>query len=88
MNIFKRIGNFFLCFLREDCEYSIKKLLVYVFSGIAIYLILFTTKDAYEVLAFVALLLGIRMYERVKAPRPTTTTTEDPLLTKKKVLTD
>ena len=87
MNIFRRIGNFFLCFLREDCEYSIKKLLVYVFSGIAIYLILFTTKDSYEVLAFVALLLGIRMYERVKAPRPTTPT-EEPLLTKKKVLTD
>jgi hypothetical protein len=92
MNIFKKIGDFFLCMLREDCKYSIKKFLSYVFSALVLYMAIFTNKDFYEILMFVAVLLGIRSYERLKSPRPTSTPNEnpgdEPLLAKKKVLTD
>lgn len=87
MNILKKIGDFFLCMLREDCEYSIKKFLSYVFSGLVLYMAIFTDKDFYEVLAFIAVLLGIRSYERLKASKPSGST-EEPLLAKKKILTD
>jgi hypothetical protein len=70
MKIFKQIVSFILCFLREDCEYSIKKLLVYLFTGVSIYLIIFTNKDYYEVLMFIGVLLGIRTYERLKTSKP------------------
>jgi hypothetical protein len=83
MNIFKQIGNFFLCFLRDDCIYSIKKLLVYIFTGVSVYLILFTDKDVYMVLSFIAVLLGIRAFEKLKLQKP-----NDELLGKKKILND
>ena len=85
---FTNIRDFFLCMLREDCEYSIKKFLVYIFSALVGYVILFTDKDFYEILAFIAVLLGIRSYERLKSPKPTDPTAADPadvpLLGKKK----
>jgi uncharacterized membrane protein len=64
MKILKKLVDFFLCMLKEDCVYSIKKFLTYVFSLLVIYLILFTTKDYYQLLMFIGLLLGIRAYER------------------------
>ena len=63
----KNIGKFFLCMLRDDCKYSIKKFLVYIFSIVIIYLAIFTTKNYYELLTFIAVLLGIRSYERLKS---------------------
>lgn len=66
MNIFSKIGNFFLCFLKDDCQYSVKKVLIFFFTGIAIYLIIWTDKSCYDVLGFVAALLGLRTYERGK----------------------
>lgn len=66
MNFFRKIGNFFSCLLHENCEYSIKKILAYVFSTLVIYLVIFTDKEYYEILIFVGALLGIRGYERVK----------------------
>ena len=84
MNMFKKVLDFFLCFLREDCEYSIKKLLVYLFSAVSVYIIIFTDKDYYEILAFVAILLGIRTYERLKTPKPTDNPSDGPLLAKKR----
>lgn len=63
---FKSILDFFLCFLRDDCAYSVKKVLIFVFTGVAIYLIIWTDKSAYDVLGFVAVLLGLRTYERGK----------------------
>jgi hypothetical protein len=70
MNIFKQIGNFFLCLLRDDCQYSIKKILTWIFSGVAIYLIIFTDKNSYQLLMFILALLGIRAFEKWKAQRP------------------
>ena len=66
MNIFTRIGNFISCLLHENCEYSIKKILTYTFSALAIYVVIFTDREVYEILLFIAALLGIRGYERVK----------------------
>jgi len=66
MNFFKKIGNFLSCLLHENCEYSIKKILAYIFSAVIIYLAIFTDKGYYEMLIFVGALLGIRGYERVK----------------------
>ena len=66
MNFFQKIGNFLSCLLHENCEYSIKKILAYIFSGVVIYLAIFTDKEYYEMLIFVGALLGIRGYERVK----------------------
>ena len=66
MNFFRKIGSFLSCLLHENCEYSIKKILTYVFSALVIYLVIFTDKEYYDILIFVAGLLGFRMYERVK----------------------
>jgi hypothetical protein len=67
-----KIKNFILCFLEDDCKYSSKKLLSYIFSAVVIYLVLFTTKDYYDILVFIAALLGLRTWERrglmTKAP--------------------
>jgi hypothetical protein len=75
MNIFKRIHNFALCFLQDECEYSIKKLLAFVFSALAIYIAVFTTKESFffESLSFVAVLLGLRVWERSKLNKTDTT---------------
>lgn len=64
--MFKKIGNFFLCFLRDDCEFSLKKVLAIIFVGVSIYLMVWTDKSAYEALGFAAVLLGLRTYERGK----------------------
>jgi hypothetical protein len=61
---FIKIYEFLLCLLREDCEYSIKKFLSYVFSALSIYVIIFTDKQYYDILGFIAVLLGIRAYEK------------------------
>jgi len=66
MNFFRKIGNFLLCLLHENCEYSIKKILAYVFSLLILYIVIFTDKEYYELLFFVGGLLGVRAYERVK----------------------
>ena len=66
MNFFKKIGDFLSCLLHENCEYSIKKILAYIFSAVIIYLAIFTDKGYYEMLIFVGALLGICGYERVK----------------------
>lgn len=64
--MFKKIGNFFLCFLRDDCDFSIKKVLALIFVGVSIYLMIWTDKSAYEPLGFAAVLLGLRTYEKGK----------------------
>ncbi len=64
--MFKKILDFFLCFLRDDCQYSIKKILAIIFVGVAIYLMIWTDKSAYEALGFAAVLLGLRTYEKGK----------------------
>ena len=66
MNFFRKIGSFLSCLLHENCEYSIKKILTYVFSSLVVYMVIFTDKEYYEILIFVGALLGIRGYERVK----------------------
>lgn len=66
MNIFKKIGSFLLCFLRDDCEFSLKKVLALIFVGVSIYLIIWTDKSAYEALGFAAVLLGLRTFEKGK----------------------
>ena len=67
----RKILNFFLCLLKDNCEYSIKKFLAYGFSGLVFYMIIFTDKQYYDVIVFLAVLLGIRSYERLqnKAPK-------------------
>jgi len=82
MNFFRKIGSFFSCLLHENCEYSIKKILAYIFSSLVIYLVIFTDKEYYEILIFVGALLGIRGYERVKLwarnPNPDPATDSEP----------
>lgn len=66
MGVFTKIRGFLSCLLHENCEYSIKKILTYVFSTVAIYVIIFTDKDYYELLGFILILLGIRGWERIR----------------------
>lgn len=66
MKVLKQIMEFFLCMLREDCTYSIKKFLTYIFSVLVVYMVIFTDKEYYEILTFIAVLLGIRAYEKGK----------------------
>lgn len=70
MNFFKQIGNFFLCLLRDDCQYSIKKILTWIFSIVTVYVIIFTDKDVYQLLMFILALLGIRAFEKWKVQKP------------------
>jgi hypothetical protein len=55
-----------MCLFEENCKYSIKKILTYAFSLLAFYVVIFTDREVYEILLFIAALLGIRGYERVK----------------------
>jgi hypothetical protein len=66
MKLLKQIRGFLLCLLQADCKYSIKKFLSYVFAGLVIYLAIWTDKSYYDLLGFIAILLGIRSYERIK----------------------
>ena len=63
---FLDLKEFFLCMLRGRCDYSIKKFLVYVFSTLVIYVVVFTDKDYLELLVFIAALLGLRSYDKLK----------------------
>lgn len=65
-----KIIEFFTCLLKDDCKYSIKKFLTFIFTGLILYLAIFTDRDFYELLTFVAVLLGIRSYERMKSKPP------------------
>jgi len=71
MNFFRKIGDFFSCLIHENCEYSIKKILVYTFSLLIIYVVIFTDKEYYDLLFFVGGLLGVRAYERVQLSKTT-----------------
>ena len=66
MNFFRKIGDILSCLLHENCEYSIKKILTYIFSALVVYMVIFTDKEYYDILIFIGALLGIRGYERVK----------------------
>ena len=70
MTFFKKIGYFFLCLLRDDCQYSIKKILTWIFSAVTVYIIIFTDKDVYQLLMFILALLGIRAFEKWKVQKP------------------
>ena len=61
---FIRIQNFLLCFLQGSCKYSIKKLLVFFFTALVIYLAVFTDKQVIEFLIFIGGLLGLREYSK------------------------
>jgi hypothetical protein len=66
LEFLNKIKEFFLCMLRGKCEYSIKKFLSYVFTLLAVYLAVFTTKsDMFlQTLIFIAGLLAIRSYDK------------------------
>jgi hypothetical protein len=65
-----QIRDFFLCLLEDECKYSLKKLLCYVFTIVIIYLAIFTDKSYIELLTFIAVALGIRSYERLQVKKP------------------
>jgi hypothetical protein len=66
MKIITDIKEFFLCMLKDKCEFSIKKFLVYAFTVLAIYLAVFTTKDSmfYQTLFMIGALLALRSYDK------------------------
>ena len=63
---FLRWENFLLCFLRGDCKYSIKKLLVILSFIVVAYLAVFTDKQYIDLLVFIAALLGIRSWDKMQ----------------------
>jgi len=65
MNWIQKIKTFLLSFLLVNSPYDSKKLLSYIFSALAIYLAIWTTKIEffYTTLSFVAILLGIRAWQ-------------------------
>ena len=63
---FSDVSWFLLCLLRGDCKYSIKKILVFLFSVLIVYLAIFTDKSYIDLLVFVAALLGIRSWDKMK----------------------
>lgn len=65
LKLFADIKNFCLCFLRKDCQYSIKKLLAISTFILVAYLAIFTDKNYLELLGFCAVLLGISSYDKI-----------------------
>lgn len=66
-----QIRDFFLCLLEAECPYSIKKTLAFAFSAVAIWMVLSQHLEQLElILGFVAILLGIRSYERLQSKKP------------------
>jgi len=63
---FSELRWFFCCLLRGDCKYSIKKILVFLFSAVVIFLAIFTDKAYIDLLVFIAALLGIRSWDKMK----------------------
>jgi len=63
---FTRMQNFLLCFLKGDCQYSIKKLLVILSFIVVVFLAVFTVKPYIDLLVFIAALLGIRSWDKMK----------------------
>jgi hypothetical protein len=61
-----QIRDFFLCFLQDECRYSIKKFLAILFSILVVWVVIYTDKAYYDLLGFIAILLGIRAWERTK----------------------
>ena len=72
-----QIRDFFLCFLQDDCKYSIKKVLAIAFSMLVVWVVICTDKDYYELLGFIAILLGMRAWERSKQNKTVNTTDEN-----------
>ncbi len=67
LRFFIQIRDFFACMLQSTCVYSIKKFLCYVFSALAIYMVIAGKTEMYiETLGFIAVLLGIRAWQRGK----------------------
>jgi len=67
LQFFIQIRDFFLCMLQSTCVYSIKKFLCYVFSALAIYMVITSKTEMYlETLGFITVLLGIRAWQRSK----------------------
>lgn len=66
MVIINNIKDFFLCMLRGKCDYSIKKFLTYIFTILAVYLAIFTTKNEmfFQTLFMIGGLLAIRSYDK------------------------
>lgn len=64
MKILNRIGEYFTCLLYENCDYSIKKCLIFIFTSLVIYTVIFTDKSYYDLLIFIGALVGVRFYEK------------------------
>lgn len=64
MKILNRIGEYFTCLLYENCNYSIKKFLIFIFTSLVIYTVIFTDKSYYDLLIFIGSLVGVRFYEK------------------------
>jgi accessory gene regulator protein AgrB len=64
MKILNNIYQWLMCFLRKDCQYSIKKLFAILTFVLVVYLAVFTLKNYYELLMFVSVLLGISSYDK------------------------
>lgn len=77
MKYINKIIWFFECLLMDKCIYSSKKLLAYGFSLLVIYLVIFTSKDYYELLIFITVLLGLRSYDTAKNKNGSTPTTNN-----------
>lgn len=72
---FEDFYNFFLSLILGKSPISIKKVLSFLTFFLVTYLAIFTEKDYYELLIFLAALLGLRSYDKLKygenAPRKT-----------------
>ena len=61
--------NWLCIFQGTGCIYSIKKVLAVFTMALITYLAVFTVKDYYELLLFVASLLALRSYDKAQAAK-------------------
>ena len=61
-----RLIKFIKCLISSVCEYSIKKILAYVFSILVIIVVLCTDKEYGELLIFIGALIGARSYDKLQ----------------------
>ena len=65
MKVFNKIIDFLLCLIQgTKCQYSIKKVLSFLFTFLIFYIAIFTEKEYYELLFILATLLGMREYSK------------------------
>lgn len=72
MKILNNIYQWLMCFLRADCQYSLKKIMSLMAFFLMAYLAIWTDRDLYDMIGLILALLSIRAWEKKNVDNNTT----------------